>query len=443
MNLLKKREKYPYWPDLGAFFAVLIASIFVHVNHPSLAPISYNLGLPLITFFILGCIGQQYRLFIHLVQRYRILFIYLGLFYGWLWLSAFSSDYPATAIKFCVKYSLYYLIFIYFLAISESAAAQHVAKSGAEAQDRPTSMFYRLLLLFLTLLAGFGLLEKWQPQHFIFLWLRPPGLSSVRIASLLQNPNPLGALMALGLILSFVLWRQQHIKAWIWLVTSGLLGSALVWSGSRNALLILAISLILAIYPYRLIPRLVLWGLVPLVVLGTWQNLPVLGRVSQTLQEIPANIALINQANQGDPAAIQQLPPRVRLWSIAAQEAKANPLTGIGIQVFAENVLPEKYGDQPNIYAGLTAHNLFLSVALELGIPGLILFLTLLWAMLRQANLLNPLIGLPVSFVFSAQIVDYFIHDQTVMAIMFFILAHAVTSSRQQVVPPPAAAPRA
>ena len=99
-----------------------------------------------------------------------------------------------------------------------------------------------------------------------------------------------------------------------------------------------------------------------------------------------------------------------------AQSFLENPITGTGIQTIAEEIMFEK---------GLTAHNIFLHILVELGIPGLLLLLSIFISALWQTNLLDPKVGLLCSFIITAQIFDFFIHDFPTIIIMSLTLAIA------------------
>jgi len=66
---------------------------------------------------------------------------------------------------------------------------------------------------------------------------------------------------------------------------------------------------------------------------------------------------------------------RFLLWQAGWEMISSHPLTGVGIGTFAEN-LP-LYAP-PNIEMQDTAHNLYLNIAAETGIPGLFLYLAIL-----------------------------------------------------------------
>ncbi|MER3513799.1 MAG: hypothetical protein C4310_04935, partial [Chloroflexota bacterium] len=78
---------------------------------------------------------------------------------------------------------------------------------------------------------------------------------------------------------------------------------------------------------------------------------------------------------------------RLELWSRALEAIADYPFTGIGMGTF-DHVIPLRYPYVLLAGAELAvphAHNLFLQVAVDLGLPGLIAFVALLGLVLAAA----------------------------------------------------------
>uniref|UniRef100_A0ACD5H4F6 O-antigen ligase family protein n=1 Tax=Desertifilum tharense IPPAS B-1220 TaxID=1781255 RepID=A0ACD5H4F6_9CYAN len=112
---------------------------------------------------------------------------------------------------------------------------------------------------------------------------------------------------------------------------------------------------------------------------------------------------------------------RVVLWKDALQAFSQKPLTGIGVGVFAEHI-----GWKHTERSGFHAHNIFLSVLVELGIPGLLLSIVLLFNLIPFSVLKQELIGIPLILIFASQQFDFFINDSTFVVLCTYFLANAV-----------------
>lgn len=69
---------------------------------------------------------------------------------------------------------------------------------------------------------------------------------------------------------------------------------------------------------------------------------------------------------------------RVYIWSLAVESIRANPITGVGLGAFRmlAGAAPQEGIAQP--FFVVHAHNVFLQVALDVGVPGLVAYLALL-----------------------------------------------------------------
>ena len=107
-------------------------------------------------------------------------------------------------------------------------------------------------------------------------------------------------------------------------------------------------------------------------------------------------------------------------------EISKRAITGVGIEVFEKVIGKRILGDE-----GYHTHNLFLNILVELGIPGLLLFLIFIYSLLKRADLYRPIIGIPLIMVFAAQMVDFFMHDFTFTSIGLYFLAEAGNSRHE------------
>ncbi|MFM7173623.1 MAG: O-antigen ligase family protein, partial [Caldilinea sp.] len=194
------------------------------------------------------------------------------------------------------------------------------------------------------------------------------------------NPNLLAGTPVVLLPLAVALGLPRHrsargtrsagrrlLQAALWVV-AGLMFGVILLTGSRGAVLAVAISLPLVLCLRW--PRL-LWGIVLLGILaGLWGW----GR---------GDMGLLDRLSSG--GAIGGLDERVEIWSRALYAIQDFSFTGVGLGAFNQ-VIPLLYPyfliapsvDIPH------AHNLMLQVAVDLGMPGLIAWLAILMIVMVQ-----------------------------------------------------------
>ncbi|MEA5420941.1 O-antigen ligase family protein [Spirulina sp. CCNP1310] len=382
---------------------IFVFALLVHVNLPGMDLGAYNLTIPLLAMAILGLYGDRLPL---LWQAHRRTLLLLLALYLWFWISAWFSVDRGIAFKFSIKYSIYFFTFPALLILAQAYQPK---------QRLP--WLYGFTLLFLLILAGFGICEHFNPNWPFFPWIRNGTGYYGRALSLLQNPNQLGALMAFGVLLTCTLCKERILPSFSLLFFIPPLIVTLILTGSRNGIFVLLVSGVLMVYPYRFVP-LKAWAMALIIpaALATgffvWNQSP---RLAANIQQIPQNITTLQAAMAGDEAALATI-PRAELAVIAGQQFLANPITGTGIQTLAEKIMPQR---------GLTAHNVFLHLLTELGLPGLLLWIGVMVSALWRTPLLDPRVGLLSSFVITAQMFDFFIHDLPTILTMSLMVAIA------------------
>jgi hypothetical protein len=160
--------------------------------------IKYGVHNAFIPLFALMIMGLRLNLIKEVFARYRIAFMFMGLLYVWIWVSAFQSEFQNTAVKYSIKYSYYFLLFMAFLFLTY--------------KNKNNYLNDRLIIYFLLLLSIFGIVEEFSSEISIFHLVRPFGSYMPRVSSLMQNPNPFGSLMSLGAILSILLRKDKTIN---------------------------------------------------------------------------------------------------------------------------------------------------------------------------------------------------------------------------------------
>ncbi len=203
------------------------------------------------------------------------------------------------------------------------------------------------------------------------------------VRGLSENPEGLhpnivaGALLwfiPLGLILTVWLWQTgaggERQKAWSLLAFAGVLGitGVLVLTQSRGGLIGLGVaSVLLVARTGRLGKRLAVVAMVAVVVaLGVIGP----GRIGEAL--VGKNVGTTPVSG------LETLNGRVELWSRALYAIQDFPFTGMGMGTFGYvvPVLYPLFTVSPDVVI-LHAHDEFLQVAVDLGLPGLVSFLAI------------------------------------------------------------------
>jgi O-antigen ligase len=392
---------------------LLLASCCVLIKVPFIDLAIHNFLLPSISIAII--LVNLDRAF--LLKRKKII-IYICLLVIWCFICLFFSQNKSIAFIYTIKYCYYYVvIFFALLLVTKNPSNNH--------------KLCNLVIFFLTVVGILGIIEYFLPEFWLFELLKNPSFHP-RISSILQNPNSFGVLMAIAAILNLLVKRERASQKIYLLISESIFIVSLVLSGSRNAWLVFAIAfcLLLRSKIIKFKKILIFLSIFLLVIL----LFPVakyrfgLGE----LQFIPAIDLLKNQIETQLPNPQGTAFSRLLLWKLALNETIKRPITGLGVGVFTEYTSIPIFGKP-----GFNAHNLFLNVAVDLGIPGLLLVIIGTVKLWYKSRLSEPLINIPLAMFFCSQLVDFFIYDLTfaIVEIMFICLAlnYKTTSSREKV----------
>jgi O-antigen ligase len=246
--------------------------------------------------------------------------------------------------------------------------------------------------------------------------------------------------MCIGMLLGLMLHKEKSISAFECYFGVFLFTIVIALAGSRNSWLLLPLGVLLA-WLYKVITlRKGFFIIVFLVfcILFFPVSTKQLGiRDSQVVplmnflvkESMPLKIARMRTGRPKMvrfPTPIETTNSRVSLWKAAIPEIVKKPITGMGIQVYEKII-----GTRVLRQEGCNTHNLFLNIIVELGIPGLLLFLAFIYFLLKQADWYRPIIAIPLVMVFAAQMVDFFIYDFTFTTIGLYFLAAAGNSQHE------------
>ena len=353
----------------------------------------------------------------------RLLLTSLAAFYGWIWVCAGFSQHLKTAVKYNVIYTTYGLIFIGFLLIT--------------ANSRTHQSIYRLLFYFLGFLAFLGTLEFFCPELWIFNGLGAYNRHYPQVMSLTVNPNPFGALMAIAAGFSIVLKKHNLIKAYEFYPVIFLILTALTFAASRNGWLVFALFMLLGTACRVLSFRealaysfaalfLALFFPNPAYRLGFGESefFPLLNLVDSVLSHYGVLIPedSFRSLTSSDPTSTAL--SRFVLWKAAIAQIIEHPITGIGTGVFAQHI-----GPQIIVRVCLHSHKLFLNLAADTGLPGLLLFLSFLTRVIRRAALSNRVAIIFLALLLTSQLPDFFVSDSTFMVVSAYFFAIACNKS--------------
>lgn len=188
-------------------------------------------------------------------------------------------------------------------------------------------------------------------------------------------------LLKLKLLAAVLGWGPYLLVVLILLVFTGITAGEFILTQSRGGLIALAGSLpllLILVFPPKkrwiYITSLVILGII--LGLAAWQ----LGWIQ--------NFYDANTSGGNSALSLDTLKVRVEIWSRAISGIQDFPMTGMGMNTFRKvvNVLYPMFSIGPNVDIG-HAHNEFLQVALDLGLPGLVSFLAInmlaLWMLVK------------------------------------------------------------
>ncbi len=219
--------------------------------------------------------------------------------------------------------------------------------------------------------------DKWRAVEFLLNAL-PQWLQGLPGAEAGINPNELAGALIMVIPVSLAMlvaptaghpWRGWAVRL-LGLFLSLFLGVLLFLTQSRSAWIGLAVGLATMIGLRWRWARILLAGALAAVVLILWRLGP--ESVMQRLFQV------VNQSEIGGLVGTVSLEGRMEIWNRALYAIQDFPFTGTGLGTFRQvvRVLYPLFLIGPDFDIG-HAHNVFLQVALDLGLPGLIAYLAL------------------------------------------------------------------
>ena len=244
---------------------------------------------------------------------------------------------------------------------------------------------------------------------------------TMRVFSTLANPNVLGEYLLLVLPVSAVFFLKDKAKTfskWIYLIVTGVLFLCLILTQSRGCWLgfMVSVAIFVTFYEGRL------WAIIPLIVCMLPFVLP------QTIID-----RLMSVGDMGDSSTSY----RVFIWMGTMGILRHYLAGGIGMGEAAFNQVYPFFSY--NAIIAPHAHNTFLQLLVEGGIPALAVFIAIIVAYLRNAHkcysyrnkqsrnsaMILALASGVCGFLFQS-LFDYTFYNYRVMAVFFMVLAMTV-----------------
>lgn len=227
----------------------------------------------------------------------------------------------------------------------------------------------RLLAL---LLAGGAVVSGIAVYQYYFV-------SHMPVSATLANPNLLSGYLSLLLPLSLGFWfHPRPVVKVLTVICTTLLGLAMTISMTRTGWLVTAGAMVgFAVLKER---KLLIVILIYLLLFGTIID-NAKNRFSQ-IKDITEITRSIEQQPDDNIPVQTSVGSRISLWRFALREFSHSPLTGIGIGNYREHLaqyLKENPAEGIHFFGVEETHNSYVKFLVELGLPGLILLLLVLF----------------------------------------------------------------
>ncbi len=398
------------------FLLILFSSLLGRIKFPGINIGIHYLLLPAFSF---GVISLSLKSIPEVVKKHKVILIFISLMYLWMWLSSLMSQFPTIAITYSMKYSTYYILFFAFLLLTFK-----------NTKTPSLTFYYRCILYLLQIIAVLGFLEVLLPNHWIFKLLKFPSFYP-EIGSIMQNPNQFGVIVAIGLCLSLILEKQNKISKIELYVSELIFIISLALSASGNGWLTFMIGMfLLLIYKIISFKKMIyltsfLFLCIVTVPVSTQRIGLANSKIFPLINVFSENSNLINPNKKTLATIIKTGLSRHEIWQAAINETIKKPLTGIGIGVFPEKIGVKVWGQK-----GYHAHNIFLNVLAEQGIPGLFLFTNFLVRITLKLKYANSLVTVPIIMFLASQMLDFFTEDYIFTTIEFYFIAAAINSRK-------------
>ena len=220
-------------------------------------------------------------------------------------------------------------------------------------------------------------------------------LEKSRVGGIAEQPNTLGAFFVyyMFLFLSFFLVYRKKFKTWLLLIPFALSFRGIMVTFSRGAYMGFASGLLGAFWHRNKILFVIVGSLLWYAIANPWL-LPagIRYRMGQTVVRSHADVEDVVETLEVSSGN------RVKIWRATIEMIKDHPWWGVGYGAFPAYITPYSGGQ----FHEVDAHNSYLLIAAELGIPALVIFLIIVglawwhtrWLYLRTKDLSTKAIAL-------------------------------------------------
>lgn len=272
-------------------------------------------------------------------------------------------------------------------------------------------------------------------------------IDRARVTGQMDNPNQFGAFLCYYSFYFAAMFLVFHRlkKAWWLLIPFLLCGRAMLLTFSRGTTLAFTVASCYLVWLYS--KRLFFLALVPVLIYFTVnpEDIPgiLVGRFRTTFVPVQSVVVHEDQAGSlqvrlGDVELDRSSVGRLLIWKFGLEMVRENPMLGVGFGRFRQEI-------QYLTGGRYDSHNTYLTIAAEMGVPALLLFLLILYQFYRSAQrvrkgsrdlwdqafvqgYLAGLMGLAVANIFgfrlnSNELVFYFFIASAVLARLDEIIA--------------------
>ena len=204
--------------------------------------------------------------------------------------------------------------------------------------------------------------------------------SDKRVGGILDQPNFLAAFFNYYIFLpfAFFLFHANRFKYWLLLVPFLIQFRGIMVTFSRAGYLAFAAGLFaISCFRSKWMTILAILGTVVIILNPALLPEGIRYRMAQTFQKHHSNEEVIGSTSESlDSESLDDsASERLKVWSGAIEMVKEHPIFGIGYYMFESKIRHYWPGSKAH-----DAHNNYLLIASEMGIPGILSFLWLLWS---------------------------------------------------------------
>lgn len=278
----------------------------------------------------------------------------------------------------------------------------------------------RLRKLLNYLIAGIFILSLIGNVQYILLLIKGATGLSLRVVSLTTHPNALAkfVLPFIPVAVTLAVTSEEAREKLIYSLVTISLVAVEMFTISRGAWIGMAFSMLLLAILFRSYKI-----LVTIFVLGGMAVLLLPAHIG--LERIYSIFSLTHQWNI----------ERINVWNASIQMIKDHPLVGLGLNNFQYYYLAYKPAHGVEIFQH--AHNTFLNVAVEIGIPGMICLALFTFTVLYQIcckstpsinkQYLSKSIGIGILGLLVFGMVEYNFNNEAQIVLFFLLLAIGIT----------------